>query len=836
MGEVFAAVDETLKRRVALKVIRAEYRLDARTKARFLREAQILSHLDHPNICRVFNYVEDADQDWLVLELIEGRSLRSALDGRLSAAERLAIATQIAQVLVATHAAGVVHRDLKPGNVMITPAGDVKVLDFGLARSLPAAGGSLPEEDDARGEDKTPSTRGDAATGVTAPRAAAPTPHGDAGEPALAGADSVATDYDPAHLETERGALLGTLAYMSPEQARGETATTASDLYSFGLLLQELFTGRSHVPLDEGSAALLDRARRGDVPAPKGIDKDLARLVGRLKSLAPSDRPTAVDTLERLRWIAAAPARRARRVAMAVALLVALLAVTKYFVDLERERSAAVAARRQADGRRAQAEDLIGFMIGDLRKKLETVGRLEILDGVGGKAMDYFAAVPESELTDHELADRSAALYQIGDVRIAQGRLADAKKPLAQSLALAKVLAGRHPDDGKRLFDLAQSHFWVGFVEWRQRRLDEALVHFREYLRLAERLVAIDPASVDWRLELASANSNIGSVLEEQGRPDEALERFRAALAIESALLEERPGGTTLRSAVASSNNTIGAVLRALGRLDESLAHHRTELALQEDLVRREPGTAQWRQYLSVSHNRVAMLLEAKGMLGEAAVQAHAALSIAERFAAEDRANVDWQRELGRSHYRVGTIADARGSRAEARAHLERAADIMDRLARLDSLNPARRRDLAEARAALAQHLLAPGETHRALREARAVQEIADRLLEQRGEGDVQAARLRGLGLVLQGRALSAEGSRAQAAEALTRAAETLAPIARSSRDYAVLDPWALALAGLGRLDEAGEVVKRLSAMGYGNPSFVAAARRSGVAMSPPGR
>ncbi len=173
-------------------------------------------------------------------------------------------------MLVVTHAAGVVHRDLKPGNVMITPAGDVKVLDFGLARSLPAAGGSLREEDDAGGEDQTPSTRGDAATGVTAPRAAAPTPHGDAGEPALAGPDPVATDYDPAHLETERGALLGTLAYMSPEQARGETATTASDLYSFGLLLQELFTGRSPVPAGDDSAALLERARRGDVPAAEG--------------------------------------------------------------------------------------------------------------------------------------------------------------------------------------------------------------------------------------------------------------------------------------------------------------------------------------------------------------------------------------------------------------------------------------------------------------------------------------------------------------------------------------------------------------------------------------
>ena len=140
----------------------------------------------------------------------------------------------------------------------------------------------------------------------------------------------------------------------------------------------------------------------------------------------------------------------------------AALGAAKYFVDLRAERTVAVEARRDAEGRRKQAEDLIGFMLGDLRKKLEKVGRLEILDDVGAKAMDYFAAVPESSLSDEELAQRSAALYQIGDVRITQGRLAEAEKPLAQSLALAKTLADRHPDDGQRLYDLAQSHFWVG--------------------------------------------------------------------------------------------------------------------------------------------------------------------------------------------------------------------------------------------------------------------------------------------------------------------------------------------------------------------------------------
>jgi eukaryotic-like serine/threonine-protein kinase len=198
------------------------------------------------------------------------------------------------------------------------------------------------------------------------------------------------------------------------------------------------------------------------VPAPRGIDADLTRLIQRLKSVAPAERPTAVDTLERLRWIARKPARRVRRLLVAAAVVVAASGVAKYFVDLRAERTAAVAARLDADRRRGQAEDLIGFMLGDLRKKLQTVGRLEILDDVGAKSMEYFAAVPESALTDHELGDRSAALYQIGDVRIAQGRMAEASRPLTQSLALARKLVERHPNDGQRIFDLAQSEFWVG--------------------------------------------------------------------------------------------------------------------------------------------------------------------------------------------------------------------------------------------------------------------------------------------------------------------------------------------------------------------------------------
>ena len=135
MGEVFEGYDRTLKRKVALKAIRADRRLSTNARARFLREARILSQLDHPSICRIHDYVQEQDSDWLVLELIDGRSLHDALHDGLDVSVKMRVAQQVAQVLIVTHAADIIHRDLKPGNIMLTKHGDTKVLDFGLARS-----------------------------------------------------------------------------------------------------------------------------------------------------------------------------------------------------------------------------------------------------------------------------------------------------------------------------------------------------------------------------------------------------------------------------------------------------------------------------------------------------------------------------------------------------------------------------------------------------------------------------------------------------------------------------------------------------------------------------
>jgi eukaryotic-like serine/threonine-protein kinase len=770
MGEVYSGFDETLNRRVAMKAIRAEHRLRADLKTRFLREARILSALDHPNICRVYDYIEAEDNDWLVLELVEGRTLRAALDAGLDPATKLSIAEQIAAVLVVTHAAGVVHRDLKPGNVMISGDGRIKVLDFGLARSdiaeVPAAADGPPLSID---------TDPDAPTRLP---------------------DALAESVT--QFRTQHGAVMGTVGYMSPEQAAGQVVTTASDMYSFGLVLQELFTGA------RADATLLQR--------PEGIDRHLAELIQRLKSTSPAERPTAGDAAARLRWIRKKPQRRLRALAIAAAILIAAGGAVKYTVDLARERTAAVAARDEADRRREQAESLIEFMLGNLRAKLKPVGRLDILDDVGAKATDYFKAVPEQLLSDTELLHRSTALYQIGNVRIDQGKLEAAMPPLHESLALATTLSQRKPDDGKRLFELGQAQFWVGYVHWRRRNLDEALKYFRDYLAVSERLVKLSPGNTSWQLELSYANNNIGSVLQERGDLEQALQRFQASRRIREQMLAAEPDNNKYRRALAATINSVAVVLTRLGRLGDALKSHQDELALQQDLVRRDPRNSDWQMSTAVATNDIGNLLRVQGMREAASGQFRAGMAILDKLVLRDPSNATWQRELGRTRFRLGQ-ALLTADRTQAQSELQRAIEILTRIVESDETNAGWRRDLAEAFAAHGEARLAAGDLDGASRDSETALRLADASLAQSSD-DREASRIGGVALLLKGD-LAGRRDRRGAGESCRQALERLAPLATGSSDYRVLDPWARALACAGRRPEAEKVVERLTAMGY---------------------
>jgi tetratricopeptide (TPR) repeat protein len=295
MGEVYRGWDERLERRVAVKVIRPRKLVHEAARMRFLREAQLLSKLDHPNICRIHDVIEEDSASYLVLEHIEGRTLRQAFP-EIDAAAAVRIAGTVARVLAFAHERNIIHRDLKPDNIMLTADGEVKVLDFGLAR--------LVEDEDSR-----PVAAGEDDDTVIV----------DPGETV----EMTSIDWD----RTSAGTLIGTLHYMSPEQARGVPVAAASDVYSLGIVFYELLRrGGSPYGPTPSSTDLLAKVRRAEVDLSGLDDPEAARLIGRLTAADPVQRPAAAEAARELGHLAARPERRRRKVmiAAAVALVVIL--------------------------------------------------------------------------------------------------------------------------------------------------------------------------------------------------------------------------------------------------------------------------------------------------------------------------------------------------------------------------------------------------------------------------------------------------------------------------------------------------------------------------------
>ncbi|HEY0718636.1 MAG TPA: serine/threonine-protein kinase, partial [Streptosporangiaceae bacterium] len=254
MGEVWRGTDELLDRPVAVKLLSAGHATDDSFRARFRAEARYAASLSHPNIAQVFDYGEMADEEegpeglppggaYLVMELVQGEPLSAmiAREGRLSAADTLRIVSQAADALAAAHEAGIVHRDIKPGNLLVTSDGTTKITDFGIARALWAAQAS--------------------------------------------------------HL-TQTGMVMGTASYVSPEQATGGTITSASDIYSLGVVAYECLTGAPPFTAESPVAIAVAHMHRPVPPLPDYVPAPIADLVLTMLAKQPEERPQSA------RWVA----------------------------------------------------------------------------------------------------------------------------------------------------------------------------------------------------------------------------------------------------------------------------------------------------------------------------------------------------------------------------------------------------------------------------------------------------------------------------------------------------------------------------------------------------
>jgi serine/threonine protein kinase len=242
MGVVYRAEDLTLRREVALKLLPAAVADTEQAIERFLREARAAAALNHPNICTIYEAGEQDGQPYIVMELLEGQTLQEILtNGVPSIGRMLSIATQVADALVAAHAKAITHRDIKPANIFVTNDGRIKILDFGLAKLRSGIAGQVHDEADT-------------------------------------------FSFSPGGQLTEDGTLVGTVAYMSPEQARGERLDTRTDLFSFGVVLYEMCTGQ--LPFGGATWAVIVNGILSHDPVPASVlrpdlPSDLDAIIGR---------------------------------------------------------------------------------------------------------------------------------------------------------------------------------------------------------------------------------------------------------------------------------------------------------------------------------------------------------------------------------------------------------------------------------------------------------------------------------------------------------------------------------------------------------------------------
>ena len=238
MGEVYRARDTTLDRDIAIKVLPEDFAADRDRLARFEREAKVVAALDHPNIVTVHSIEESDGAHFITMQLIEGTTLSEAIPRHgLSLEKFFELAVPLADAISAAHERGIIHRDLKPSNVMITDAGTIKVLDFGLAKLA---------DKDAADEAKT----------------------------------QLATEY-----VTEEGKILGTVAYMSPEQAEGKAVDHRADVFSLGMILYEMATGEPPFTGDT-EISLVSSIVKEDPRRITEINRRLPRHLGRIEVLS----------------------------------------------------------------------------------------------------------------------------------------------------------------------------------------------------------------------------------------------------------------------------------------------------------------------------------------------------------------------------------------------------------------------------------------------------------------------------------------------------------------------------------------------------------------------
>ncbi|HZU29339.1 MAG TPA: serine/threonine-protein kinase [Bryobacteraceae bacterium] len=731
MGSVYLAIraDDEFRKYVALKIVRSGFSAGG-LLSRFRRERQILAALDHPNICKLLDAGSTPEGDpWFLMDYVEGSPIDVYCDSHnLAIAERIALFRQVCGAVQYVHQNLVVHRDLKPTNILVTAEGSVKLLDFGIAKIL------------------KPEFR--------------------------------MTPIDVTRMDE----LIMTPAYASPEQLSGQPMTTASDIYSLGVLLYELLTGRrpyrpglksvrdlhraiceddtekpsTAILRNEDSHAAatvqdlsrkrrtspekLQRALQGELDniVLKAMRKEPQRRYASAEQLSEDlrnyleDRPVSAHEdsfgyragkfIRRYRTMVAAAA------IVAVSLIAGILTTTAEARIANQQR--ARAERRFNELRKLATSYLFEFH--DAIAKVP--GTTSARELVVRRALEYLDSMAKEAIGDRPLQLELATAYQkVGD---AQGRpgfanigdRSGALESYQHALAIRNALATAGDADGRLRLDLATTHERIGDVLLVMGKSADALPSYRKAYGLLENLISAKPGDVETQREFAGTCERIAQALAQTGRVAEGLQMEQRALPLRQELAANRPHDAAAQRDLFISFIKEGDLLRASGDRTGAIGRYREALPVAEAVQRMTDDPVKAARETAAVHDKIGNLLLAMGDAGGAMENYQAALRARAPIAAADPNNAELQRDLSLSHFKIGSVLEKKGDTTGAIAEQKEALRIDTTLMARDPNNGQAQLDCASDHDNLGDLLMKSGDLAGALSHEDQARELRERV------------------------------------------------------------------------------------------------------------
>jgi non-specific serine/threonine protein kinase/serine/threonine-protein kinase len=640
MGEVYRAVraDDQYEKVVALKFVRAgQYSSDVLT--RFKKERQILAGIDHPNLAKLLDGgTSDEGMPYFVMELIDGQPITQYCnDHELSIRERLKLFLQVCAAVHYAHQRLIIHRDIKPGNILVTADGIPKLLDFGIAKIVESG------ENDGMSD------------------------------------------------ATLTGFRILTPRYASPEQIKGEAMTIATDVYSLGVVLYEVLTGRSPYEFVNGSttefaqevckkepqkpslAVLRSPGERDRSPAERSVLREISaekrskQLRGDIDNIVlmalrkePSRRyASANDLREDIRrhlenipvrarndsvWYRTTKFAIRHKAAVAASIFVVLAMMTALIITLHEARVARI-ERARAERRFNDVRKLANSLMFEVHDSIRDLpGTLPARKLLINRALEYLDSLSQEASGDTTLQRELASAYdRVGDLlgytgAANLGDYAGALQSYEKALSIRESSAAAHPDDRQMQLELLNDYFRLSFALQDTGAFAKALTHLQKGSTLAQRSADAhhEPIFKDF---LAGFYWQTANVLMQSGDYRNALEKYRQGASIREALMENGNATSLVRTHLAADYIGLGKAMSAIGDLNGAVQYSRKGAEILEQLSSSDPNNATLQEYLGEAYDRVAAILLKRNELDQCLTYYIKGLKVFAKLSSADPAN-----------------------------------------------------------------------------------------------------------------------------------------------------------------------------------------------------